>query len=203
MKKYLFIITITAVFCAIAEAQAQGYQPRLEIGGSVGEIYRNDPRASSRNNTSFGPRLVYNKYFHSAEGPDLVLSLEGEINWFIRDERSAFINGGHPTQGQFGSKVGFRADNGGFFLKAHGGFMSFGNVIRDFPADSPPRLDRMTVPIFNWGGVVELYPARHLTVRFDIGRTHLFYPHATILGIDTPLSGKAFWQGNTGLMFTF
>ena len=201
MKKYLFIIV--ALFCSLAEAQAQEYSPRFEIGGSVGEIYRNDSRASSHNNTSFGPRFVYNKYFHGQEGPDLVLSFEGEINWFIRDERSAFINGGHPTQGEFGSKAGYRLGNFGLFAKAHGGFMSFGNVIRDFPADAPPRLDRMTVPIFNWGGVVELYPKKHLTVRIDIGRTHLFYPHATIFGADTPLSGKAFWQGNTGLMFTF
>jgi|SRR5947209_4709138 len=194
MKRYVFIISV--LFCAAA--QAPPYQPRFEIGGSAGEIYRKDPRASSRNNTSFGPRFVYNKYFS-----DLVLSFEGEINWFIRDERSAFINGGHPTQGQFGSKFGFREDHAGFFFKAHGGFMSFGNVVRDFPADAPPRLGRMTVPIVNLGGVAEFYPAKHLTVRIDLGRTIVYYPHATILGVNTQLAGKSFFQGNTGLMFTF
>lgn len=196
MKKYFVIII--ALFCVVAGAQAQSYQPRFEMGGSVGEIYRNDARASSRNNTSFGPRFVYNKYFS-----DIVLSLEGEINWFIRDERSAFINGGHPTQGQFGGKIGFREDTFGLFFKVHSGFMSFGNVIRDFPADAPPRLARMTVPIFNRGAVVEFYPAKHLTVRIDIGYTSVYYPHATIFGVNTQLSGKNYLQGNTGLMFTF
>ena len=195
---------VAALFtCVAVSSQAQDFKPHFEIGGSLGEILRDDPRATSRNNTSFGPRFVYNMYAFG-EGPeDLVLSLEGEMNWFIRDERSSFINGGHPTQGQFGAKAGYRGETWGIFFKTHPGFMSFGNVIRDFPAGTPARLGRLTAPILNLGGVLEFYPARHLTLRFDLGRTRVFYPHATIFGVNTQLAGKSFFQINTGLHFTF
>ena len=200
MKRFFFLFIL---ICAAVNSQAQDFKPRFEIGGSVGEILRDDPRATSRNNTSFGPRFVYNIYAFGEGGDDLVLSLEGEMNWFIRDERSGFINGGHPTQGQFGVKAGYRAATWGIFFKTHPGFMSFGNVVRDLPAGAPARLGRLTVPILNLGGVVEFYPARHLTLRFDLGQTHVYYPHATIFGMDTPLAGKSFFQVNTGLHFTF
>ena len=200
MSKFSFILIL---ICAAVNSQAQDFKPRFEIGGSVGEILRDDPRATSRNNTSFGPRFVYNIYAFGEGGDDLVLSLEGEMNWFIRDERSGFINGGHPTQGQFGVKAGYRAATWGIFFKTHPGFMSFGNVVRDLPAGAPARLGRLTVPILNLGGVVEFYPARHLTLRFDLGQTHVYYPHATIFAMNTPLAGKSFFQVNTGLHFTF
>ena len=106
MSKFSFILIF---ICAAVNSQAQDFKPRFEIGGSVGEILRDDARATSRNNTSFGPQFVYNMYAFGEGGDDLVLSLEGEMNWFIRDERSGCINGGHPTQGQFGVKAGYRA----------------------------------------------------------------------------------------------
>jgi len=201
VNKFSFMLIL--IFTSVANSQTQYFNPRFEIGGSMGEILRDDPRATSRNNTSFGPRFVYNMYVGREEPDGGVFSLEGEMNWFIRDERSGFINGGHPTQGQFGAKVGYRAATWGIFFKTHPGFMSFGNVIRDLPAGAPARLGRLTVPILNLGGVVEFYPARHLTLRFDLGRTRVYYPHATIFGVDTQLAGKSFFQANTGLHFTF
>jgi len=81
------------------------------------------------------------------------LALEGELNYFP----SSGFNNVHRFQGQFGVKSGLRFDRFGVFGKVRPGFI-----------DSEYDGARFSLDV---GGVLEFYPSRRITVRFDVGDT--------------------------------
>jgi hypothetical protein len=108
---------------------------------------------------------------------------DAAVNFFPRSTKSSGVHdGGDIFQGLFGIKGGIRRDRVGIFGKLRPGFNSYSQAITgvsQISAGPPPLLkdlfDRSTNFVLDLGGVVELYPTRHTTLRFDLGDTHIYF----------------------------
>lgn len=110
------------------------------------------------------------------------LALEGELNYFP----SAGFDNVRKFQGQFGVKSGLRFDRFGVFGKARPGFIDTKYDFRTFCPifRCPPGVVCIPTPCspvsfavantdlsLDVGGVIEFYPSKLVTVRFDVGDT--------------------------------
>jgi hypothetical protein len=108
---------------------------------------------------------------------------DAAVNFFPRGTKSSGVHdGGDIFQGLFGIKGGIRRDRVGIFGKVRPGFNSYSRAITgvsQISAGPPPLFknlfDRSTNFVLDLGGVVELYPTRHTTLRFDLGDTHIYF----------------------------
>jgi hypothetical protein len=154
-------------------AQSQGAkseESKFEVGGQFSVIGRRAGAAFDGGTAvGGGTRVTFNMTRY--------LALEGELNYFP----STGFENLRRFQGQFGIKSGFRFDRIGVFGKVRPGFMTSKSR---FTVSNCRLVDIATVicaPIsvddkdtgfsMDVGGVVELYPARRITVRFDVGDT--------------------------------
>ena len=81
--------------------------------------------------------------------------------------------GAHPmTEGLFGIKLGERFDHFGIYGKVRPGFIYYKNAMPGGGDYTPNSLTRFA---WDFGGIVELYPARNSTLRFDVGTTLVRY----------------------------
>ena len=111
------------------------------------------------------------------------------VNFFPRDTNSSGVHdGGRILQGLFGLKGGISRDHIGIFGKVRPGFNSYSRAftgVSQISAGPPPLFknlfDRSTNFVLDLGGVVELYPSRHTTLRFDLGDTHIYYATKSFL----------------------
>ena len=142
---------------------AQDSPERFEIGGSLTAI-RNAP-------------------FPSSVGP----SLEGDVNFgrhFALDGAFTWLpsSNGNTVLGLFGVKAGGRTEHFGIFAKVRPGFATSFHSLRESTFNLSPNLDSffsnrfdpLTERALDLGGVVEYYPAKHWTMRWDLGETLLF-----------------------------
>lgn len=152
--------------------------PRFEVGGGFTSLH------TSPGNNSLAPSVdgVFNfgRFF----------SIDGTFSWFPHTSDRSFI------QGQFGGKVGYRTQHFGFFGKARPGFISMGNSLReiDFTPTPTPlpltgvillpgfRFDRLTEKTLDLGGVFEYYPAKHWSLRYEMGDTLIFTEPVKFVG---------------------
>jgi hypothetical protein len=193
MRKILSIVLFVAallILIPVPNALAQSETPKVEIGAHytllrlksrsplnnpVFEIVDPDYVATDH---GFGGRLTFNL-------TDQV-SLEGELNYFP-EERANFAEplyiNSRRLQGLFGVKAGMRGDKMGIFGKVRPGFMHFGEGTPD------PRIQTFApVPAsvsntefaMDVGGVLEFYPSRHTSLRFDLGDTIIRYSKGDI-----------------------
>ncbi|MCI0391020.1 MAG: porin family protein [Acidobacteria bacterium] len=101
------------------------------------------------------------------------LALEGEMNYFP----GAGYNDVRRLQGQFGVKSGLRFNRFGLFGKVRPGFQNieYEYQVYCIPVEvlcSPRRIkENETGFALDVGGVLEFYPAKRITVRFDVGDT--------------------------------
>jgi hypothetical protein len=108
---------------------------------------------------------------------------DSAVNFFLRDTNSSGVHdGGRIFQGLFGLKGGIRRDRIGIFGKVRPGFNSYSRALTGMQQTSagPPPLfknlfDRSTNFVLDLGGVVEIYPTRRTTLRFDLGDTHVYF----------------------------
>jgi hypothetical protein len=108
---------------------------------------------------------------------------DAAVNFFPRGTKSSGVHdGGDIFQGLFGIKGGIRRDRVGIFGKVRPGFNSYSQALTGVSQISPgppPLLknlfDRSNNFVLDLGGVVELYPTRHTTLRFDLGDTHIYF----------------------------
>ncbi|HEV3375500.1 MAG TPA: hypothetical protein VG051_07325 [Candidatus Acidoferrum sp.] len=108
---------------------------------------------------------------------------DAAVNFFPHGTKSSGVHdGGDIFQGLFGIKGGIRRDRLGIFGKVRPGFNSYSQAltgVSQVSAGPPPLFknlfDRSTNFVLDLGGVVELYPTRHTTLRFDLGDTHIYY----------------------------
>jgi hypothetical protein len=108
---------------------------------------------------------------------------DSAVNFFLRDTNSSGVHdGGRIFQGLFGLKGGIRSDRIGVFGKVRPGFNSYSRALTGIQQTSagPPPLfknlfDRSTNFVLDLGGVVEIYPTRRTTLRFDLGDTHVYF----------------------------
>ncbi|HVS87690.1 MAG TPA: hypothetical protein VHF01_05665 [Candidatus Acidoferrum sp.] len=108
---------------------------------------------------------------------------DSAVNFFLRDTNSSGVHdGGRIFQGLFGLKGGIRRDRIGIFGKVRPGFNNYSRALTGMQQTSagPPPLfknffDRSTNFVLDLGGVVEIYPTRRTTLRFDLGDTHVYF----------------------------
>ncbi len=118
------------------------------------------------------------------------------------DSTVNFIPGQQGTkpmiQGLFGIKVGARTEHVGVFAKIRPGFIYYENAVQMRGDTTQGSLSRFATDV---GGVVEYYPRRNSTWRFDVGTTLVRYltnqTDAASYGLGTLLSNQYIvTQGN-------
>ena len=116
-----------------------------------------------------------------------------------------FQAGGRAFEALTGVKAGIRRDHMGYFAKARGGTITFGETERQaaflpsgaFVSD----LGMFTNPVLDLGGVYEVYPSRHTVLRVDAGSATIFYQPKNIIqqGQTIAIPGRTF----TGMLMSF
>ena len=148
---------------------AQSEEPKIEVGVQISVAGRRTARIGG------GGRLTFNLTRN--------LALEGELNYFP----SAGFDNVRRFQGQFGVKSGLRFDRFGLFGKVRPGFIEAKSDVRLLCPQPCPRGVEVCIQIFppvcppitvadtrfslDVGGVVEFYPSKLVTARFDVGDT--------------------------------
>jgi hypothetical protein len=129
------------------------------------------------------------------------------------DSNLNFIPGQQGTkpmmEGLFGVRVGHRYQHVGVFGKVRPGFIYYESAMPGGGAKNPDSLTRFAT---DFGGVVEVYPARKSTLRFDVGTTlvrylsdhpdHIQYPLGSLLSTDYIVTQGNF-QVSTSYLFRF
>jgi Outer membrane protein beta-barrel domain len=141
---------------------AQSEDQKVEVGVQFSVLGRGTvPFFSDVTSIGGGGRLTFNLTRHMA--------LEGELNYFP----GAGFYDVRRFQGQFGVKSGLRYDRFGVFGKVRPGFVKteFDVPVFCIQAPCPPINVEDTGFSLDLGGVVEFYPSRRVTVRFDVGDT--------------------------------
>jgi len=151
MRKRLLIVAASVlVLCfsgLVAQAQNRTISdnekvPAYEIGGHIFAVSGHDLGTA----WGTGGRFTYNLNNH--------IGLDSEVDFFLPDEGPPYA-----TQGLFGVKAGKHTKHLGVFAKVRPGFQT--NFIVNDRQQARFALDV--------GGVVEVYPNRHLVLRFDAG----------------------------------
>lgn len=145
-------------------ASAQSDESKIEVGAQFSALgSKRGFWADDETSVGGGGRLTYNLTRY--------LAIEGELNYFP----STGFNDVRRFQGQFGVKSGLRFERFGVFGKARPGFI---DTKYDIPVvciqgPCPPIKVGYTGFSMDVGGVLEFYPSRRITVRFDAGDTIL------------------------------
>jgi hypothetical protein len=182
-KSASFTTTAALIFVFIllsAAARAQEHDaPKVEVGAQFSSLSITPPSfGNTENAAGFGGRVTYNISDNFA--------VEAEGNFYPRGLSSTYVMGGRAEQMQFGVKVGKRFEKFGVFAKARPGFVSFDNTLRvsQAPVTGGGGIidivtaftdERKTHFSTDVGGVLELYPSRRVSVRFDFGDTIIRY----------------------------
>ena len=202
IKRSLSIAVLALVFYpGRSDTQAQTLDRKFEVSAVYSTI---NLQAFESRESGGGLRLTYNinKY----------LAVEAEGNVFD------FRIGDYPTdewlgaQGHLGAKMGLRKRWFGLFAKIRPGVASFPSLKVHqrfcFPLqhceDSGRSGNRLAVDA---GAVVELYPARRIIVRLDIGDTMIrfkddvFFKSSSFVTINDGFSHNAQFSGSVGYRF--
>jgi Outer membrane protein beta-barrel domain len=190
-KMFFFVLAAAALLLMVptqnAQAQSQSETPKVEIGAHYTFLRLRD---FDTNDNGIGTRVTFNL----AES----FGLEGELNFFpqgrINFATLASANS-RRTQGLFGVKTGMRSEKFGIFGKFRPGFMRFSE------GDSIPGLSSSRTEFaFDFGGVFEIYPSRHVALRVDLGDTVIRFSNPAIVA-------QPFYSNNlqigTGIAFRF
>jgi hypothetical protein len=169
-KMFFFVLAAAALLLMVPtqNAQAQSETPKVEIGAHYTLLRLRD---FDTTDNGIGTRVTFNL----ADS----LSVEGELNFFPqgRPNFAGFpTDNSKRTQGLFGVKYGMRSEKAGIYGKFRPGFMRFSE------GDSIPGLtSSRTEFAFDFGGVFELYPSRHLSLRFDVGDTVIRFSNPIVV----------------------
>jgi hypothetical protein len=190
-KMFFFVLAAAALLLMVpaqnAQAQSQSETPKVEIGAHYTFLRLRD---FDTNDNGVGTRVTFNL----ADS----FGLEGELNFFPQ-KRPNFATllsvDSKRTQGLFGVKYGMRSEKAGIFGKFRPGFIRFSEGTSLSPLSSS-----QTEFAFDFGGVFELYPARAVALRFDVGDTVIRFSNPIVFG-DTAYRHNL--QISTGVAFRF
>ncbi len=194
MRKPLRLMAACAALLlsfAHARAQEKG-APKVEVGPLFSSLSVNVPNdfgggdVGTQTQTGFGVRATYNLTDYFAADADFI--------FYPKKSFHTFTTGGRVAQGQFGVKVGKRAEKFGVFAKARPGFVSFGEASVVTGTDTitfggqqfniarvePRRVTHFSMDV---GGVLEFYPSRRVVTRFDFGDTIIRYGERNALNL--------------------
>jgi hypothetical protein len=110
-----------------------------------------------------------------------VFYLDGDLLYFPQGTAfSSPHDGGTILQGTAGIKGGIRRNRFGIFGKVRPGFNSYSDALAGVSSSSTSTAitdtySRSTNFILDLGGIVEVYPNEHGTIRIEVGDTHLFF----------------------------
>jgi len=163
-----FCVLLLLTLMPYKSAFAQQEVPKFEVGAQFSVLGRR--AGDDATSIGGGVRLTFNV--------NRYLALEGELNYFP----SAGFNDVRRFQGQFGVKSGLRFDRFGVFGKVRPGFIDTKSRFRTCSLCPPGVVcAQLCMPVeFNVadtgfsldvGGVLEFYPSKRITVRFDAGDT--------------------------------
>ena len=195
-RKTLFVITATLMFLSFPSrsALAQSDVPKLEFGAQYTLLQHS---VGDTTDSGVGGRIGFNFTKH--------VGIEGEINFFPQKRRTGIYIDRQEAEGLFGVKVGTRSDKVGIFGKLRPGFLfiSKGQIdpLIKFVVVPPPPVSQ-TLFALDFGGVLEVYPSRHILLRFDVGDTVIRFTNSSV----DPLSFTFFrhnLQFSTGVGFRF
>jgi hypothetical protein len=149
-KRFLMVASSTLLLslsCLVSQAQNKIVSdnekvPTYEIGGQIFSFRGHDLGFG----WGAGSRFTYNL--------NNQIAFDSEVNFFLPDEGPPYA-----TQGLFGIKTGKRTKHLGIFAKVRPGFQT--NFVVNEREQARLALDA--------GGVAELYPNRHVVLRFDAG----------------------------------
>ena len=161
---FLFVLVTAAALLIVpaqnAQAQSRSETPKVEVGAQYTFLRLRD---FDINDSGVGGRLTYNVTDN--------FGIEGEVNFFPQ-RRPNFATltstDSQRTQALFGVKYGMRSEKLGIFGKIRPGFIYFGQGTPVVPGGSSASATEFAL---DFGGVFELYPSRHLALRFDVGDT--------------------------------
>jgi hypothetical protein len=150
MQRRLLIVASSTLLlclsCLVSQAQTKIVSdekvPSYEIGGQVFASGSRDLGYGG----GLGGRFTYNLNNH--------IAFDSEVNFFLPDEGPPYA-----TQGLFGIKAGKHTEHFGIFAKVRPGFQT------NFVVNQREQA-RFAVDV---GGVAEVYPNRHVALRFDAG----------------------------------
>lgn len=190
---------------------------RFEVGVQFTSLMRDGD--GDRN--GFGGRVGYD--FATFGQGKYVATAEAEINFLPGDRRVDFSavgigsrRDGRVLQGLFGVKAGRKFDKFGVFLKARPGFVQYSRGkqnISGTTSDLRLSQDPETNAAFDVGGVLEFYPTKRITTRFDAGDTIIRFGRRSATGFDffnqqfiplrLPSQYKHTFQFSAGIGFRF
>jgi hypothetical protein len=196
MRKMFFLslaaaASLLAASAPNAHAQSRSETPKVEIGAQYTLLRISGFGGSDATDNGVGGRITFNV--------NDKVGIEGEYNFFPEGRinfanRSAILDS-NRTQGLFGVKYAIaRSNSAAIFAKARPGFMRF---TQGTPAAGTSSNE--TQFAFDYDGVIELYPARAIALRFDVGDT--------VIRFDNPVFANPFFTHNlqisTGVALRF
>jgi len=194
-KLFIFVLAAAASFLMApaqnAQAQSKSETPKIEIGAQYTLLRINGFGPNDATDSGVGGRITYNI--------NRKVGVEGEYNFFpqgrINFANPSSILDSDRSQGLFGLKYAIgRTERAAIFAKARPGFVRFSQGTPAVGTSSS-----QTQFALDYGGVVELYPARAFALRFDVGDTVIRY--------DNPVFVNPFFTHNlqisTGVALRF
>jgi len=194
-KMFLFVLAAAAFLAMIpaqnAQAQSRSEAPKVEVGAQYTLLRFRDFGVNDATDSGVGGRITVNVTNS--------LGVEGVVNFFpqgrINFATLSSVLDSDRMQGLFGVKYGLRSKKAGIFAKVRPGFMRFSQGTPALGTSSSA-----TQFALDYGGVVELYPARAFALRFDVGDTIIRYDNTA--AFVTPFFSHNL-QISTGLALRF
>ncbi len=193
-----FLLCITQM----PQASSQTQTGRFEVGTQFAFMQQ---RAFSFKDFGFGGRFTFY--------PVSFLAVEGETNFFPRGMDNTLTFSGSRTEALFGIKAGPRFRRFSAFGRLRPGIIHYasaahGSVCLTILVYPPPLECRIALGSTNFaldfGGGMELYPARRGTIRVDLGDTMIrFDPANTRLGTFKQNFSIHNFQLNVGFGYRF
>src|SRR5262249_22993907 len=129
-------------------------------------------------------------------------AFDSSVTFFPRQVRFAdFQQGGRIVQMLAGLRVGVQRHNFGVFGKFRPGVQIYTKTVQN---ETSAQLTRFADSAFDVGGIIEVYPSRHLVIRFDAGDTIIHYRGRSIIAPDrTPFQVGGFTNAAIQLVSGF
>jgi hypothetical protein len=175
-------------FNAPKQSNSDDKKRRVEVGVQFTSL----SKKGDGDRNGFGGRFGYD--FATFGSGKYVATAEAEINFLPGDRFVGFSaidigsrRDGRVLQGFFGAKVGRKFDKFGIFAKARPGFVQYSRGKQNIGGTLPDiRLSSRseTNAALDVGGVLEFYPTKRITTRFDAGDTIVRFGQRTATGFD-------------------
>ena len=187
----------------------------------VGIQFTSMMREGDGDRNGLGGRFGYD--FATFNGGKYVATAEAELN-FLPGDRFVGYSGfgigsrrdGRVTQGFFGAKIGRRFDKFGIFGKVRPGFVQYSRGKQSLSGTTQNlQFSQSSETNFatDIGGVLEFYPTKRITTRFDAGDTIVRFGRRNTTGFDfftqqtvpiiLPKETKHNFQFSAGIGFRF